>query len=60
MKIVGIILIVWGVADIGLSWMGTDLYGEIGIQLPDVIYPFTPFIAMVIGYSIMSIGKSSD
>jgi hypothetical protein len=60
MKIVGIILIAWGVADIGLSFMGTDLYGEIGIQVPLVIYSYTPFIAMVIGFSIMSIGKSSD
>ena len=60
MKIVGIILIAWGVADIGLSFMGTDLYGEIGIQVPLVIYPYTPYIAMVIGFSIMSIGKSSD
>ena len=60
MKIVGIILIVWGFADLGLSWAGTDLYWKIGIELPDVIYPFTHWIAMGIGYAIYRIGKPSD
>ncbi len=52
MKIFGILLIIWGFADLGLSWMGTDLYGSIGIQLSDAIYPFTHWIAMGIGYGI--------
>ena len=60
MKIVGIILIVWGFADLGLSWAGTDLYREIGIELSEGIYPFTHWIAMGIGYAIYSIGKSGD
>ena len=33
MKIVGILLIIWGFADLGLSWAGTDLYYEIGLSL---------------------------
>ena len=60
MKIVGIILIVWGIADLGLSWAGTDLYWEIGVKLPEWIYSFTHWIAMGIGYAIYSIGKPSD
>ena len=60
MKIVGIILIVWGIADLGLSWAGTDLYWKIGIELSEGIYPFTHWIAMGIGYAIYLIGKSSD
>ena len=60
MKIVGIILIVWGFVDLGLSWAGTDLYWEIGIELSEVIYPFTHWIAMGIGYAIYWIGKPSD
>ena len=60
MKIVGIILIVWGFADLGLSWAGTDLYWIIGIELSEGIYPFTHWIAMGIGYAIYSIGKSSE
>ena len=46
MKIIGIVLMIWGFADFGLSWLGTDLYWEIGIELSDGIYPFTHWIAM--------------
>ena len=55
MKIVGILLIIWGFADLGLSWLEIDLYWEIGIKLPNTIYPFTHWIAMGIGYGIYSI-----
>jgi|TARA_B110000438_G_scaffold284078_1_gene312758 hypothetical protein len=58
MKIVGILLIIWGFADLGLSWAGTDLYYAIGIELPNAIYPFTHWIAMGIGYGIYSIAGS--
>ena len=60
MKIIGRALIAWGFADLGLSWLGTDLYGEIGIELSAGIYPFTHWIAMGIGVAILSIGKSGE
>ena len=49
LTIVGVILMLWGIADFVLSWVGTDLYWEIGINLPDWLYPMTGFIAMGIG-----------
>ncbi len=60
MKIIGTILILWGIADLGLSWVGTDIYWEIGITLSETIYPFTHWIAMGIGFALYSIGKSSN
>jgi len=60
MKIIGIILIIWGIADFAFSWMGSDLYLEIGIMLPDIIYPFTAWIAMGIGFAIFSMDKSKE
>jgi len=62
MKIVGILLIIWGFADLGLSWAGTDLYYVIGIELSDAIYPFTHWIAMGIGYGIYALAglKETD
>ena len=60
MKIVGILLIVWGFADLGLSWAGTDLYYTIGIELSDAIYPFTHWIAMGIGYGIYVLADSKE
>ena len=59
MKIAGILLIIVGFADLGLSWIGIDLYGEIGIQLSATIYPYTPFIASGIGYVILSAGSTA-
>ena len=41
LKVIGILLILWGVVDLGLSWAETDLYYEIGIRLPEGIYSFT-------------------
>lgn len=58
MKIFGILLVVWGFADLGLSWGGTDLYYEIGINLPNAIYPFTHWIAMGIGYGIYKVASN--
>ena len=46
MKIIGIIIILWGIADFGLSWVGTDLYLEIGINLPVWLYQWTAWIAI--------------
>ncbi len=59
MKIIGGILILWGIADFGLSWIGIDLYWEIGINVPDWLYQWTAWIVMGIGYAIFSIGEPS-
>ena len=60
MKIAGYLLIIWGLADIGLSWTGTDVYYEIGIIIPGIIYPFTGIIAMVIGGGLTQFGSDHD
>jgi len=60
LKIIGMLLILWGFADLGLSWVGTDLYYEIGITLSDGIYPFTHWISMGIGYVILKLGTAGD
>jgi len=57
MKILGILLIIWGIADFALSWTGTDLYAAIGISIPEAIYQFTPMIAGVIGYALLMAGS---
>ena len=37
MKIVGILIILFGVVDLMGSFTGFDLWGLIGIQLPDLV-----------------------
>jgi len=61
MKIVGIIIIVFGVADIGLSWVGVDVWGNyIGIQLPDLIWTVSGYIEIAIGYGLMKLGEKGQ
>jgi hypothetical protein len=60
MKIIGVILILWGIADFGLSWLETDLYGEIGINLPSWLYPYTAYIAMGLGYGLYALGGKTS
>ena len=62
MKIVGIIVIVFGIADIGISYLGVDLWGEyIGVELPELIWTYSGFIEVAIGYGLMKLaGKGQD
>ena len=53
MKIAGYLFIGLGIVDVGLSWIGIDLYWEIGINLPDWLYPMTGLIAMTIGIILL-------
>ena len=57
LKIIGGIIIAWGVLDFGLSWMGTDLYGEIGIIIPEPIWNYTSYIAGIIGVGLIALGN---
>ena len=59
MKIAGYLFIGLGIVDVGLSWIGIDLYWEIGINVPDWLYQWTAWIVMGIGYAIFSIGEPS-
>jgi hypothetical protein len=49
MYIIGWLLIVIGFVDFGLSLTGVELYGELGIRLPDIISGYSPVIAGGLG-----------
>jgi hypothetical protein len=58
MSAIGALLILWGLADFGLSWMEIDIYYEVfNYYVPDNIYPFTAWIAMIIGGILFQAGK---
>lgn len=59
MQILGGLLFLWGLADFILSWIGTDLYWELGVTVPEDIYPFTAWIAMGIGGLLYQAGRKS-
>lgn len=60
LKIIGGLIFLWGAADLVLSWGGTDLWGSVGIQLPDIIWQYSHYAAMVIGGVIFSLGGSKQ
>lgn len=61
MKILGLLLIVFGVVDLVGSYAEFDLWGGfIGVQLPDIIWKYSSFIEMGLGYFLFNLGKSSD
>ncbi len=58
MKMAGIILIVFGVIDFGGSWVGFDLWGGfLGIDLPDLVWQFSAYAEIGIGYFLMQLGE---
>ena len=59
-KIVGILLIVFGLVDLIGSFLGFDLWGTIGIQSPEIVWRYSSYIEIVAGYVIMNLGGSDD
>jgi hypothetical protein len=58
MKIIGIILIIFGLVDLVGSYMEFDLWGEfLGVQLPDIIWSYSSFIEIIIGYLLFNLGS---
>ena len=60
MKIVGILIIVFGLVDLIGSFTGFDLWGTIGIQLPEVIWRYSAYIEIAIGYGVMNFFGSDE
>ncbi|MGI0117954.1 hypothetical protein [Zooshikella sp. RANM57] len=60
MKFIGIILILFGLVDLVGSYSGFDVWGEsIGIQLPEIIWRFSAYIELGLGYFLFKTGSSS-
>ena len=60
MKILGMILIAFGLVDLAGSYMDFDLWGTIGIQLPEMLWKFSSYIEIGVGYFIMQLGSSDS
>jgi len=56
MNFIGMLLIAIGIADFASSYMDFDLWGGVvGVQLPDLLWQFSAYIEMSLGYFIMSL-----
>lgn len=57
LKIIGGAIILWGLADYGVSLGGYDLWGMVGIRVPSAIYPYTHYAAFLVGLVIFLMGS---
>jgi len=61
MRFIGLLLIIFGIADFGLSWIEIDVwYDWFGIRLPSWLYYFSALIEIAIGSALMGIGKNES
>ncbi len=61
MKIAGIIVIVIGLIDLIGSYMSFDLWGGfLGIELPDMLWQYSSYIELGIGYFLFSQGSKDS
>jgi len=61
MKIIGIILIAFGLVDLIGSFADFDLWGGfIGVELPDLLWQYSAYLEMIAGYLLFNAGSSSD
>ena len=55
---IGGFLIAFGLVDLLGSFAQFDLWDTIGVQLPDIIWKFSAYIELAIGFGAFKLGKS--
>tara|TARA_B100001758_G_C18274812_1_gene538337 strand:+ start:177 stop:395 length:219 start_codon:yes stop_codon:yes gene_type:complete len=61
MKIIGLILIAFGLTDVICSWIGIDVWGEwIGVELPYAIWYVSGYAETGIGYLLLNKAGSNN
>ncbi|MBV1910806.1 MAG: hypothetical protein KUG78_16020, partial [Kangiellaceae bacterium] len=61
LMVVGGILVVFGLTDLIGSFAGFDLWTDIvGIQLPDIVWRYSAYAEMFIGYLIFKAGMGAS
>lgn len=59
-KIIGVILVLFGLTDLIGSFTGFDLWTEIGVTLPDLIWSFSAYIEILLGFFIFKLGSRDE
>ncbi|MCB1582717.1 MAG: hypothetical protein R3E90_15995 [Marinicella sp.] len=57
LKIVGIILILVGAVDLIGSYTGFDLWGRLGVTLPDILWKYSSYIEIGLGLLLFNLGS---
>ncbi len=59
LKIIGILLIVMGAVDLIGSYTGFDLWGRLGVTLPDLLWKYSSYIEIGLGLLLFNIGNAN-
>ena len=59
-KIIGGIIILFGLTDLIGSFTGLDVWGELGVALPDIVWSFSAYIEIALGYFIFNLGSGGE
>jgi len=61
MKYLGILIIVFGLVDMAGSYLEFDVWTDyIGVQLPAIVWKFSAYAEIALGYGIMSLGSKEE
>ncbi len=60
LKIIGGAIVLWGIADLIIGLQGGDLWAQVGITLPDIVWQYSHYVAIVLGGIIFSMGGNKD
>ena len=60
MKIAGYLIIAFGLVDLIGSYAGFDLWGSLGITLPEVVWRLSSYGEIALGYFLISLGSRSE
>jgi len=59
LKIIGVLLVVFGAVDLIGSFTGFDLWGTIGVNLPEIIWRYSSYIEIAAGMLLFSLGSAN-
>lgn len=60
-KIIGGVIVAFGLADLVGSFTGVDVWGEyIGVVLPEIIWSYTSYIEIGLGYLMYNFGNKKE
>ena len=60
LKIIGVLLVVFGAVDLIGSFAGFDLWGTIGVTLPEIIWRYSSYIEIGVGMLLFSLGSANS
>lgn len=60
LKIIGALIFIVGIVDVGGSFMDFDLWGKMGIQLPDILWKYSGYIELIIGGFLFNLGSGES